>query len=54
MPCPVVTAGVPTVIRTTLPDGGSTRYLVTAGNTDRAVDCWGSLLSSAILRTMLA
>ena len=53
MPCPVVTAGVPTVIRTTLPDGGSTRYLVTAGSTDRAVDCWGSVLSSAILRTML-
>lgn len=54
MPCPVVTAGVPTVIRTTLPDGGSTRYLVTAGNTDRAVDCWGSILSSAILHTVLA
>ena len=53
MPCPVVTAGVPTVIRTTLPEGGSTRYLVTAGNTDRAVDCWGSVLSSAILRAML-
>lgn len=53
MPCPVVTAGVPTVIRTTLPDGGNTRYLVTAGNTDRAVDCWGTILSSAILRTML-
>ena len=54
MPCPVVTAGVPTVIRTTLPDGGDTRYLVTAGNTDRAVDCWGTILSSAILRTMLS
>ena len=54
MPCPVVTLGVPTVIRTTLPDGGSKRYLVTAGNTDRAVDCWSSVLASAILRAILS
>lgn len=54
MPCPVVTAGVPTVIRTTLPEGGSTRYLVTDSHTDRAVDCWSAILSAAILRTMLA
>jgi len=53
MPCPVVTAGVPTVIRTTLPDGGNTRYLVTAGNIDRTVDCWGAVLASAILRAIL-
>lgn len=53
MPCPVVTAGVPTVIRTTLPEGGSTRYLVTDSHTDRAVDCWSAILSAAILRTML-
>lgn len=53
MPCPVVTVGVPTVIRTTLPDGGDTRYLVTSGITDRIVDCWGTILSSAILRAML-
>jgi len=53
MPCPVVTAGVPTAIRTTLPDGGNTKYLVTAGNIDRAVDCWSSVLASAILRVML-
>lgn len=50
MPCPVVTVGVPTVIRTTLPDGGNDRYLVTAGDTDRTVERWGSLLSSAILQ----
>lgn len=53
MPCPVVTAGVPTVIRTTLPEGGNTRYLVTAGNADRIVDCWSAVLASAILRAML-
>lgn len=50
MPCPVVTVGVPTVIRTTLPDGGDLRYLVSAGDTDRTVERWGSLLSSAILQ----
>lgn len=54
MPCPVVTAGVPTVIRTTLPDGGSKRYLVTTGDADRVVDCWSSILSSAIIRAVLA
>ncbi|MBR4960955.1 MAG: GPR endopeptidase [Clostridia bacterium] len=54
MPCPVVTAGVPTVIRTTLPEGGDRRYLVTTGQIDRAVDCWSSVLASAILRTILS
>lgn len=50
MPCPVVTMGVPTAIRTTLPDGGDTRYLVTTGDADRMVERWGSLLASAILK----
>lgn len=54
MPCPVVTIGVPTVIRTTLPEGGDTRYLVTAGNTDRAVECWSTVIASALLRAMLS
>ncbi len=56
MPCPVVTAGVPTVIRTTLPaeDAPSSRkYLVTPGTIDRAVECWSSILSSAILRAVM-
>lgn len=48
MPCPVVTVGVPTAIRTTLPEGGDTRYLVTAGDTDRTVERWGSIIASAI------
>lgn len=54
MPCPVVTAGVPTVIRTTLPEGGDRRYLVTTGQMDRAVDCWSSVLASAILQAVLS
>ena len=54
MPCPVVTAGVPTVIRTTLPEGGNTHYLVTTGEVDRTVDSWSSVLAAAILRAMLS
>lgn len=53
MPCPVVTVGVPTAIRTTLPDGGDTRYLVTAGDMDRTVERWSSILASAILKAVV-
>lgn len=53
MPCPVVTMGVPTVIRTTLPDGGDMRYLVTAGDTDRTVERWSTILAAAILQTVM-
>ncbi len=53
MPCPVVTAGVPTVIRTTLPAGGQTRYLVTTGDTDRMVERWSSILASAIMKAAM-
>ncbi len=59
MPCPVVTVGVPTVIRTALPTGdgeipSGKKYLVTPGTIDRAVECWASILSSAILRAVMA
>ncbi len=58
MPCPVVTAGVPTVIRTTLPtedapQSAGRSYLVTPGTIDRAVECWSSILSAAILRAVM-
>jgi hypothetical protein len=42
------------VIRTTLPDGGSKRYLVTTGQMDRTIDCWSSILASGILHAMLS
>ncbi len=59
MPCPVVTAGVPTVIRTTLPQDDTApsipgeKYLVTPGTIDRAVECWSAILSAAILQAVL-
>ncbi len=64
MPCPVVTAGVPTAIRTTLPldneenaadTSGRTdeKYLVTPGHIDRAVECWSSVLSAATMQAVL-
>lgn len=53
MPCPVVTIGVPTGIRTTLPDGGSTRYFVTTGDADRMMERWSSVLASAILQAVV-
>lgn len=54
MPCPVVLMGVPTVIRTTLPMGGSTRYLVMPGDIDRVVERWGLLLAAALRRALLS
>lgn len=53
MPCPVVTVGVPTGIRTTLPEGGDTRYFVTTGDADRMVERWGSVLAAAILQAVV-
>jgi len=54
MPCPVVFMGVPTVIRTRLPDGGDREYLVTHSLADSMLSDWASILSSAILRCVLA
>jgi len=54
MPCPVVSVGIPTIIRTTLPDGGNTQYLVTDSTVDRVIEEGAKILSSAILRTVLS
>ncbi|MBQ8640742.1 MAG: GPR endopeptidase [Clostridia bacterium] len=54
MPCPVVTVGVPTVIRTTLPDGGDRKYLVTGSDTDHVVESWSAVIASALLRAIFA
>jgi len=53
MPCPVVTAGIPTIIRTVLPEGGDTRYLVTDSAVDRVVEEGARILATALLRSVL-
>lgn len=55
MPCPVISLGIPTVIRSDVLTGRTEEeiLLVTRADADRITECYGAILASAINRAVL-